>query len=260
MNTQKEELEKLYEIRDRLKKIQQINLKQDDKDKITSYLRDTENSIKEIEAGNWINPLKINQIKENLKQFDNIIDNTTIDEDIDFDVEKIEIIPNSKDVEMNTLYSYYKYFEDNFLTALNQSYLKLDYNLGKKRDDLFVKNDMIRHLIEEYGEDMNVLTSITNKEQSDKYRERLSHQKKYLFIKLSEYLRDFLDFLNTTITDINSGRKNIFNLNEKFLPKFTRNNNKNAFENLKFKDIIMKTKDFIEIFIDVLRLPDFKRK
>ena len=190
------------------------------KDKISSSIKDVKNITSEMEAGNWVNPVKLKLLNDNIKEFDILATSTTTnkikdEDDIDFDVEMVPIISNSKDSEMNTLYSYYKYFQENFMVALSQAYLKLDYNLGKKRDDLFVINDTISHLVEEYREDMNILTTITNKEQSDKYKERLSHQKKYLFIKLSEYLRTFLDFLNGVVVDLGEGRKNVFNANEK---------------------------------------------
>ena len=254
MQEQTKELEKLYKLREQLKNTHKITTLQEQKDRLSIYLKNIEFVIKEIESGNWVNPVKLSVISENVEN----LDIEKYDGDIDYDVEMIEIVPNSRDVEMNTLYSYYKFFEDNFLSALSQSYLKLDYNLGKKRDDMYVKNDIIRHIIEEYGEDMNILTSISNKEQAEKYRERLSHQKKYLFIKLSEYLRNFLEFLNIVISDLDMGRSNIFNQDEKYLPKFSKD--KNVFENHKYKDIIRNAKEFIEIFIDVLRLPDFKRK
>ncbi|HPO50432.1 MAG TPA: hypothetical protein PLO89_08930 [Spirochaetota bacterium] len=256
MNEQTNDIEKLKKLREQIDNTYKTTTIKEQKERLSAYIREIDAVLKDIESGNWVNPVKLSIISEKAKIMDIDEDN----EEIDFDVEELEIIEGSKDVEMNTLYSYYKFFEDNFLSALNQSYLKLDYNLGKKRDDIYIKNDVMRHLIEEYSEDMKILFSISNKEQSDKYRERLSHQKKYLFIKLSEFLRFFLDFLGSLIVDLDMGRSTIFNQDERFLPVYSKNSKKNVFYNRKYKDIIYSAKDFIEIFIEVLRLPDFKRK
>ncbi|OHD16837.1 MAG: hypothetical protein A2086_08815 [Spirochaetes bacterium GWD1_27_9] len=255
-----EELDKMYKIREQLRNTYKITSNKDQKDRIGLYLNQIESIIKDLESGKWINPVKLNIISEDIKKESGDDDGDDGDDDssLKYDVEIKKISDKFNDSEMDGLYSYFNYFENNFLPPLSQSYLRLDYNLGKKREDVFVKTDLIRLLIKQYIEDAEVLKTVTRKEQIESFRERLANRKKQLFIKIGEYLHDFEDFVDNLIGEMNLGRKNILNANEKYATIFELSR-KSILEGKKFKDIITETKIFLNEFLKVLRLPDFRK-
>ena len=173
------------------------------------------------------------------------------------EIKKISDI--NKDEEIDEIYSYFLYFDNNFSSPLSLSNLKLDYSLSKMRDDFFVKYDNVLHLIEEFKTDVELLSKIKNKEQIESYKERLKQQKRHILFKTSEILNELKVFLEKVIADINEGRKSLFNATEKYLIKFD-SSKKSILEGKTYKEIIFETYNFVNDFIDILRMPYFRNK
>lgn len=257
---EQKEREKIYKIRDQLLITYKASTNEEQKKRINSYLRQIENIIKKLESGNWVNPIKLKILSEKIS---NNQDLEKIEEDTQESYKnKIEIKKISelnKDPEIDEIYSYFLYFENNLRSPLSLSNLKIDYSLSKIRDDFFVRYDNVLHLLEELKSDIELLAKITNKGQIEIYKERLKQQKRHLLFKISEMLNELKNFLEKVITDIEEGRKSLFNPNEKYIIKFDTSK-RSLFEGKTYKEIVFETYNFVNDFIDILRMPYFKNK
>ena len=70
MSFKDEDIEKIYRIKNQLLVTYKAANKEEQKKRISQYLKDIEIIIKEIESGNWVNPVKLNIITQSLKEED----------------------------------------------------------------------------------------------------------------------------------------------------------------------------------------------
>ena len=260
MSFKDEDIEKIYRIKNQLLVTFKAANKEEQKKRISQYLKDIEIIIKEIESGNWVNPVKLNIITQSLKEEDTNGDGESSDSGKYIDrIEFVKLSESNKDYELDQIYSFMTYFEDNFIPPLSQSNLKLDYSLGKRRDDFYVVYDTVKHLMEEFVADYDLLCRLTNKEQISKYKERLYLQKQHLLVKIRELLNHIKEFLMMVVNDLNEGRKSLFNANEKYVNRYSNISKKIEFEGKNMEYIVREAQIFIDEFISVLRMPDFKK-
>lgn len=255
MSLSDKEIEKIYRIKSQLLSTYKVSQKEEQKKRISHYIKEVDMIIKDIENGNWVNPVKLNILTQNVDSEDNSSANEKNYKNL-VQIEKISDL--NKDSELDQLYSYLNYFEEHFLPPMSQTNLKLDYALSRKRDDFYVKYDSVKHLVKEFIADFELLCKLTNKDQIDKYKERINLQKHHLLVKISELLNDIRDFLTLVITDLNEGRKSLFNAAEKYSNKFDKAK-KGIFTGQTMEYIIRECAIFIDDFIDILRMPDFKK-
>jgi len=250
-----EEIEKIYKIKSQLLSTYKISKKEEQKKRISHYIKEVDMIIKDIENRNWVNPVKLNILTQNVDGKDNIATDNKKYKNL-VPIEKISDL--NKDLELDQIYSYLNYFEENFIPPMSQTNLKLDYALSRKRDDFYVKYDSVKHLVKEFTADFELLCKLTNKEQIEKYKERINLQKHHLLFKISELLSDISSFLSLVITDLNEGRKSLFNAAEKYFNKFDKTK-KDIFTGQTMEYIVRECSIFIDEFIDILRMPDFKK-
>ena len=150
------------------------------------------------------------------------------------------------------------YFDKHFFTPLGTNYLKLEYNLDKKRGTYFTHYDNLKKLLSEYIDDLLVLNELKSKTQQEQYKLRLVHQKKHFFVKLSELLHELKDFFEEITNEYATGRKVIHNSTEKYKYKFPTNE-KTDFDNVEMIKIVEEALFFIKDFIEILRMPDFRK-
>ena len=173
-------------------------------------------------------------------------------------VENLKITDSNKDSELDQIYSFIMYFDKHFYTPLGANYLKLEYNLNKKRGTYFTHYDNLKKLLSEYIDDLLVLNELKFKDQQEQYKLRLVHQKKHFFVKLSELLHELKDFFEEINNEIKAGRKVVHNPDEKYSYKYPTKD-KTDFDNVEMIKIVEEVLFFIEDFIEILRMPDFRK-
>jgi len=257
MSLSKKEIEKIYQMKDRLILTYKAALTEKQKIRIKSYLAKIELIIEDIERGVNIDPSELNIFssalknneEENFEEIDNLSYNLKID--------KIKISEHNKDSEMDQIYSFFVYFENNFYISLGVKYLKLDYNFNKKRDLFFAHFDSFKILLNQYIDDIGLLHELRFSNQIDQYKSRYEQQKKYLLVKLSELLHELRDFTRSLLNDLKHGKNGFINPDEIFENKLSFE--KNEFEGMIMQEIIKEVNDFVEEFIEIIRMPDFRK-
>ena len=260
MSFSKEEIEKIYQIREKMLITYKAAVSDAQKKRISKDLAKIEKIIGHIEEGKEIEVDKLSLFSIESRNTENNVKKEEHDNRISY-IAKIEILKlsdSNKDPEMNQIYSFLIFFENNFAVPLDDMYLKLEYSLGKKRDIIFAHYQALQRLLKEYIDDIEILQDLKIKEQIEKYKSRIEQQKAYLLIKLSEFLHELKDLVNEIISDYKSGKSNFLNPKEKFQTSYLIKE-KTEFEDMEMIDILYETVYFLEDFIEIIRMPDFRK-
>lgn len=260
MSLSKKEIEKIYNIKDKLTITYKAAANNKQKKRISKHLQQINKIIDEIEDGKLIDLNKLNIFSEDLNM-DEIYESEIDDNRINYlaKVESLKTSHNNKDSEMNQIYSFLSYFEKNFSTPLGNNYLKLEYNFSKKRDTFFSHFEGINHLFKEYIDDINVLTELKFKEQIEQFKIRINQQKKFILVRLSEVLHEFKEIINDIILDYDKGLNSIFNPEERYIYKYPKTE-KTDFDGVEMINILKEALYFTDDFLNILRMPDFRKK
>ncbi|MBN2547036.1 MAG: hypothetical protein JXB50_14640 [Spirochaetes bacterium] len=257
MSLSKKEIEKIYQIKDRLLLTYKAASTDKQKKRIKSYLSKVELIIEDIERGVNIDPSELNIFSSALKNEEEDIIEENDEFSYNVKIDKLKISEHNKDSEMDQIFSFFVYFENNFYTSLGIKYLKLDYNFNKKRDLFFAHFDSFKILLNQYIDDLGLLHELRFSNQIDQYKSRFEQQKKYLLVKLSELLHELRDFTRSLLNDLKHGKNGFINPDEVFENKLSFE--KNEFEGMIMQDIIKEVNDFVEEFIEIIRMPDFRK-
>jgi hypothetical protein len=257
MPIDKDDEEKIYNLREKLLIIYKAASSDNQKRRVSKDLNLIENIIKDIENGKDVDLSKLNIFSNDKKELNK---KETVDDHLNYitKVEMIKMAEDHNDSELNEIYSFYIYFERNFFIPLQDNYLKIDYQYSKRRDVIFTHHDTLMHLFEEYINDYEVLKELKIKEQINTFKNRVEQQKAYLLIKLGEFLLELKNLLTELIASYNLGKNIFYNPDESFTPKFDKD--RNDFENYKMKEIVQEAIYFLDDFIEIVRIPDFKKK
>lgn len=255
MSLSKDEIEKIYKVRDKLKLTYKSSSNKTQKKRIAETLREVEEMIKAIENGEWVNPIKITQFSKN------VVNEKKSEEQVEFKfqhrVEQIKLSEVNKDVEMDKMYSYLVFFEENFLSIFKLKLCKFKHEYNKIIDDVLSQFELINKFIEEYISDIEILSTLTDKEQIQRYKERIMHQKNYILIKLNDTLFEFKNFLVEILDEHKRGYHTILvNPDEKY---YSLSRHRSFLEGYKMIRVIDELVNMINEFINILRIPKFKR-
>jgi len=122
---------------------------------------------------------------------------------------------DSRDREIDTVTSYMKFFEDNYLPILSEYYVKLDFSHSLKRDTFYPKYMEVKKILNDYNHELDVLY----REEYDNialYRDKsIVHKirQRYLFT-ISDYFSELCAFLCLLIDDFETGGSIIINPDE----------------------------------------------
>jgi len=269
----KEDNEKILALKERLRTTYKISTNAEQKKRIITHLAKIDSILKDISLGKDIsedrlaelNIKKISQNGENAANITSTSDNSSASDNRDylkddignFAVKYVEIHGNTKDTEINEIYSYFLFLESVYLPPLSQIYLKMDFNFGRDRDIIFNKFDMAKHLVNSYVEDYKMLASLVGKkEQYDSYKERMKQQRQYLLVKLGEFLHEFDDFLLKVIDNMKTNKPNILNPDDIYKNDFVESK---YLDGRNYRDIVKSLESYTLFFINILRIPNFKK-
>ena len=259
MSLSKKEIEKIYNIKDKLTVTYKAATNEKQKKRLSKHIKQIEKIINEIEEGKYINLEQLNIFSDEIQI--NELDEMNEDDRINYIaiVENLKITKTNKDTEMDHIFSFFKYFEKHFSTPLGSNYLKLEYKFSKRRDTFFTHFENINHLLKEYIDDVKVLSELKFKEQIDQFKLRINQQKKYILVRLSELLHEFKDLVSELILNYEKGFNAIINPLEKYIYKYPKTE-KTDFEGIEMINILKESSYYANDFLEVLRMPDFRKK
>lgn len=161
----------------------------------------------------------------------------------------------STNLEINTIWSYLLFFETEYLGLLSEQNLKLDYGHAYQRDQFFTTfNETVRFL-QRYGDLLEQIDSAGNKD----YKERLvsiqSKQYRDVIIRTGKFLNSVEEFIEDIL---NADKKDERVLLEPDR-EVTISGDGSSLNGVTAIAAIHDLKDFIEEFIDFIKIPEIKK-
>ncbi|MDH4128263.1 MAG: hypothetical protein OEV44_05880 [Spirochaetota bacterium] len=220
---------------------------------------------------------EIQQWKEELDKLPRnfLFDNDTINFDKDVKTEKsnpldnyellkhIPIIKVNSEVnnrELNEIYTFTKYFEDEYLGMLSEYHIKLDFNYSHNRDIFYSQIHDVHLAIKSYA-DVLEKANKSNIETEQKSRLKLTAQGEYRNVinKISDFYNKLFEFVNNLVDNYDNHGNLISNPKS----KLHFNSNVNSSMVLEGCTVIEGVKDlhrFLTELLDYLNLPNIKKK
>lgn len=252
MSLSKEEIEKLHEIRKTLHLTFKSSVNGTQRLRLKKDLDELDGIIQDINDGKWVNPAKVKLFSKSRKNNDEETElkNDNIEENYSLVAVK-KIAEHINVQEIDIIYSYFYFFDENFYQVLSTRNLKLRFEAGKKRDEILSDYDYITRLLEQYKSD--ILTGAKVKEVN---LSRLNIERFTLFTKLSDFFKSLLELVEEINKGISSGEKIALNPDEDFFDNHDISNY-GLFEGKKIKDILIQLEVFIRIYLTKINIPDF---
>jgi len=252
----KDEIERIIDIKKSLELTHKSSTNLEQRQRLKKQLDEITAIIEDINDGKWVNPLKIKLFSTKKNTDDNNIKKDTSQHEVHYDkVTIIKLTANSHDDEMDIVYSYFKFFDENFYHVLSLRNLKLRFDAGKKRDDILSSYDIIQRLFEQYIKDLNQSYQIGEKSK-EQINLRNNTEKYGVLVRI----QDFFQQLNLLVIEINKGllqgEKIVLNPDEKYFNQHDITGC-GIFEGLKIHEIFLEMGKFLTIFLSKISIPEF---
>lgn len=256
MSVTREEIERIHDIKKSLEITYKSSTTPSQRARLKNEIDEINSIIELINEGKWVNPLKL-KIFGHTKN-NKSTGNEAVNENTEYD--KVKLIPfvqDSRDDEMDVIYSYFVFFENNFYQIFSQRSLKLRFDAGKKRDEFLASYDFILRQVEQYQSD--IVDAVRKTDQTREQRNnRLNMERFNLLGRLQDFFKELLEFVITLNQGIAQGEKIILNPQDSFfdeqnVAEFSHFEGKKIFEVLKELEI------FLRIFLTKIDIPDFLR-
>jgi len=235
----KDEIERIIDIKKSLELTHKSSTNLEQRQRLKKQLDEITAIIEDINDGKWVNPLKIKLFSTKKNTDDNNIKKDT----------------SQHDDEMDIVYSYFKFFDENFYHVLSLRNLKLRFDAGKKRDDILSSYDIIQRLFEQYIKDLNQSYQIGEKSK-EQINLRNNTEKYGVLVRI----QDFFQQLNLLVIEINKGllqgEKIVLNPDEKYFNQHDITGC-GIFEGLKIHEIFLEMGKFLTIFLSKISIPEF---
>ncbi len=161
--------------------------------------------------------------------------------------------------ELDEIYTFVKYFEDEYLGMLGEYHIKLDYNIAHVREGFYTKVHDIHLAIKNYAESLLRIDNNTF-DSSQKSRQKMDAQVEYrnLISKVGEFFKKLYQFIDNLIEDNQNGGNLVSNPHHKL--KF--DSKLDVSQVLQGCTVIEGLKDlhhFLSEIMNYLNLPDLKK-
>ena len=161
--------------------------------------------------------------------------------------------------EVNAIYSYLAYFENEFWGGISDFHLKLDFNHSQKRDIFYHNLNVLKISFKNY---LDILEDLENTTNTLEYTENLKKMRsKYymeLLIKVGEFISQLYQFITSIILDYESEGNIILNPHE--VLNFDKIQGERDLEGLTVLQALKKLQQFLSEVAEYLSLPEIKKK
>ncbi len=262
MSLSKDEIARIYELKKKLDVTYKASSNSDLRKRVKKDIDDLELVISDIENGRWVNPVKLKLFsKTSMPSTDGNNQNPETGTKNTFlgNIEITKITRNSRDQDMDQIYSWLIFFDTNFYPALTIQNLRLKYEYGRRRDDLLLDYDLTKRQIEQYKDDNDTYQNLPNENQRRMYEERIFQERNAIIIKINELFTAFKNLMIICDKSIKDNDSIVANPLEKYYNPHNKEK-KSIFEGIEIETIIRNFIDFCEAYIEMLKLPAFMKK
>lgn len=168
------------------------------------------------------------------------------------------VTSNTRNEEINAIWSYLLFFGDEYLGLLSEQNLKLDYGHAYQRDQFYtLYNDTVK-LVKEYGE---ISDQIAHAELSGnkEYRTRLIHlqNKQYrdVILRVGKFLRSLQAFIQSIFTSEEAGNKALLEPEAIVQIEGTDSSLNGVTARRALQDMAR----YVEEFLDYIKIPDISK-
>ncbi len=157
------------------------------------------------------------------------------------------------DRELYYLYLYLNFFEEEFLTILSETKLKLDFKHSLERDSFYHRFENLRRLFENVNEDSSTVDMYAGQKHEEDMRKRSFKKKRNVIIEADKFLRSVARFSAGLVMDIEGG--GLICLNADDTLHFDRIEGDRFFEGRKVHRALVELKAFAWEVIEFLNVP-----
>jgi hypothetical protein len=160
------------------------------------------------------------------------------------------------DRELYFLFLYLNFFEEEFLTILSETKLKLDFKHSLERDSFYHRFANLRRLFENVNEDSSTVDLYAGQRHEEDMRKRSFKKKRNVIVEADKFFRSVARFSAVLVTDIEAG--GLICLNAEDTLRFDRIEGKRIFEGHNVHDALAELKAFAREVIEFLNVPQIE--
>jgi hypothetical protein len=162
------------------------------------------------------------------------------------------------DRELYYLFLYLNFFEEDFLTILSETKLKLDFKHSLERDSFYHRFENLRRLFENLHEDSSTVDLYSGQKQEEDMRKRSFKKKRNVIVEADKFMRSVVRFSAALVTDIEAG--GLICLNAEDTLHFDRLEGKRFFEGKEVHEALRELNRFAREVIDFLNVPQIENR
>jgi hypothetical protein len=162
------------------------------------------------------------------------------------------------DRELYYLHLYLKFFEEEFLTILSETKLKLDFKHSLERDSFYHRFENLRRLVEDVHEDSSTVDLYSGQQHEEDMRKRSFKKKRNVIVEADKFLRSVSRFAGVLVTDIEAG--GLICLNADDTLHFDRIEGKRFFEGKNVRETLAELRAFAGEVIEFLNVPQIENR
>jgi predicted RNA-binding protein Jag len=168
------------------------------------------------------------------------------------------VSPNTRNDEVNAIWSYLQFFGKEYLGLLSEQNLKLDYGHAYQRDQFYMLYNDVLKVVKEYGEisDQIAHAELTNNKE---YRSRLiqlqNKQYRDVILRVGKFLHALQLFVQSVFSSEEEGVKSILEPDAIVMIEGSDSSLNGATAKRALQDLAR----FVEEFLDYIKIPDISK-
>jgi hypothetical protein len=162
------------------------------------------------------------------------------------------------DRELYYLYLYLNFFEEDFLTILSETKLKLDFKHSLERDSFYHRFENLRRLFDSVNEDSSTVDLYSGQKHEEDMRKRSFKKKRNVIVEADKFMRSVARFTGALVMDIEAG--GLICLNAEETLQFDKLEGKRFFEGKRVHDALKELKQFAREVVDFLNVPQIESR
>ena len=162
------------------------------------------------------------------------------------------------DRELSYLFLYLNFFEEEFLTILSETKLKLDFKHSLERDSFYHRFENLRRLFDNVHEDSSTVDLYSGQQHEEDMRKRSFKKKRNMIVEADRFMRSVAGFSEVLVTDIEAG--GLICLNADDTLRFDKLEGKRFFESKTVHEALKELKRFTREVIDFLNVPQIENR
>lgn len=168
------------------------------------------------------------------------------------------VTANTRNEEVNAIWSYLKFFGDEYLGLLCEQNLKLDYGLAYQRDQFYtLYNDVVK-VVSEYGEISDQIAQAESSHNKE-YRSRLvqlqNKQYRDIILKVGKFLRSLQTFVQSVFSSEEEGIRSLLEPEAIVYIEGTDSSLNGVTAKKALEDLAV----YVDEFFDYIKIPDISR-